>query len=107
MLHTMDRNDCSILSEFEHVHDVLSDLQKKTASHYLNTYLSPFTDSYQALSTELQHLSARKHGALMAIERGDSVDPLIHSVLLCWQTYQVHCWNRYFSLVLLYTTELS
>ncbi|AXI08062.1 hypothetical protein CUC15_03370 [Oceanobacillus zhaokaii] len=79
MLHTMDRNDCSILSEFEHVHDVLSELQKKTASHYLNAYLSPFTDSYQALTTAIQHLSVQKHGALMAIERKEPVESLIHS----------------------------
>lgn len=79
MLNTMDRNDCRILSEFEHVHDVLSELQKKMASHYLNAYLSPFTDSYQALSTTLQHLSARKHGALIAIQREEPVESFIHS----------------------------
>lgn len=79
ILHTMDRKDCSILSEFEHVHDELSELQKKTASYYLNAYLAPFTDSYKELSTALQNLSARKHGALIAIEREDSIESLVHS----------------------------
>ncbi|RDW20043.1 hypothetical protein CWR48_04780 [Oceanobacillus arenosus] len=79
LLKTVDNNDCRILSEFEHVHDVLSELQKTAASHYLNAYLSPFTDSYQAFSTAIQHFSERKHGALMAIQRKDPVEPLIHS----------------------------
>ncbi|WP_249871533.1 sporulation-specific diadenylate cyclase CdaS [Oceanobacillus saliphilus] len=79
MLNTMDSNDCRILSEFEHVHDVFSELQKTAASHYLNAYLSPFTDSYQSFSTAIQHFSERKHGALMAIQRKEPLGPLIHS----------------------------
>ncbi|RLL41362.1 hypothetical protein D8M04_17535 [Oceanobacillus piezotolerans] len=79
MLNSMDHNDCRILSEFGHVHDIFSKLQETTASHYLNAYLSPFTDSYQALSTAIQHFSERKHGALMAIQRKEPIEPLIHS----------------------------
>eukprot|EP00130_Batrachochytrium_dendrobatidis_P008639 XP_006683514.1 hypothetical protein BATDEDRAFT_29017 [Batrachochytrium dendrobatidis JAM81] len=79
MLRQMDSSDCRILSEFEHVHDVFSDLQRTTASHYLNAYLSPFTDSYQAFSTAIQHFSERKHGALMAIQRKDELEPMLYS----------------------------
>lgn len=79
MLNIMDNNGCCILSEFEHVHGVLSELQKTTASHYLNAYLSPFTDSYQSLSTAIQHFSERRHGALMVIQRKTPVESLIYS----------------------------
>lgn len=79
MIHKIDHKDCCILSDFEQIHHIFSELQKTAASHYLNAYLSPFTDRYQDLSTAIQHFSERKHGALIAIQRQDTLTSFIHS----------------------------
>ncbi|MFP3387085.1 diadenylate cyclase, partial [Tritonibacter sp. SIMBA_163] len=43
------------------------------------TYLSPYTDCYISLLTALHHLSEKKHGALIAVEREQSIEPSIQS----------------------------
>jgi DNA integrity scanning protein DisA with diadenylate cyclase activity len=45
----------------------------------LNCYLSPFTDKYIDVSTCIRHLSMRRHGALIAVERNDPIEPLVQS----------------------------
>ncbi|WP_077622311.1 sporulation-specific diadenylate cyclase CdaS [Sediminibacillus massiliensis] len=77
MLDTIANKDCCILNEFEKVHFLFSDLQMTAASYYLNSYLSPFTDRYQELSIAIRHLSERKHGALIVIQRETSLEPVI------------------------------
>ncbi|GAA0437361.1 MAG: sporulation-specific diadenylate cyclase CdaS [Bacillota bacterium] len=79
VLDTIERKDCCILNEFEHIHHTFHDLQKTAASYYLNSYLSSYTDRYQALSTAIQHFSERKHGALMVVERNDMLETFLHS----------------------------
>lgn len=79
MLSKFDCNDNCILSELELIQSEFSSLQKKAALFYLNNYLSPFTDSYQDISTAIQHFSDLRQGALIAVERNDSLEPYLHS----------------------------
>ncbi|WP_256992367.1 sporulation-specific diadenylate cyclase CdaS [Paenibacillus sp. XY044] len=79
MLATIDQKECCILNEFEQIHSVFTDMQMTAASYYLNAYLSPYTDRYMALSTALQHLSERNHGALIVVKRNDAFPTLVHS----------------------------
>lgn len=82
MIETIDNNGCCILNDFERIHHVFNDLQMTAASHYLDTYLSPFTDAYQALSTAIRHFSKRKHGAIMVVQRKNPLDAFMHSGVL-------------------------
>ena len=52
-------------------------MESVAASFYLNCYLSAFTDKYEDLSVSAQRLSERRHGALIVVERNDSLDPFI------------------------------
>lgn len=79
MLGTIDQKKCCILNEFEQIHSVFTDIQMTAASYYLNSYISPYTDRYEALSTALQHLSERNHGALIVVKRDDPLPLLLHS----------------------------
>lgn len=79
LLITIEDKDCCILDEFEQVHGVFNNLHMTASSYYLTNYLSPFTDYYQALSTAVQHLSERKHGALIAVQRKEPLASFIHS----------------------------
>lgn len=79
MLSKFDCNDDCILSEFEQIQNKLSTLQKTAALFYLNNYLSPYTSSYQEISTAIQHFSDLRQGALIAVERTDSLEPYLHS----------------------------
>ncbi|PFJ08961.1 hypothetical protein COD67_22990 [Bacillus cereus] len=73
-----DEQEC-ILCKVEGIQHMLMHIQANAASYYMKTYLSPFTDCYIALTTAMQHLAEKKHGALIAIERQDALDSFIQS----------------------------
>jgi diadenylate cyclase len=69
-------NHC-VLGGLEDVKENLLELESMAASFYLNCYLSAYTDTFQELSTCVQHLSKKRHGALIVVERQDSLDTII------------------------------
>ncbi|AWC34375.1 sporulation-specific diadenylate cyclase CdaS [Bacillus cytotoxicus] len=79
MKQTIDEDGECILCRMEEIHHLLSNVQTIAASYYLKAYLSPFTSSYAPITTAIQHLGERKHGALIVVERNDSLTPLIQT----------------------------
>ncbi|MFS0905281.1 sporulation-specific diadenylate cyclase CdaS [Priestia aryabhattai] len=73
----LDTSDHCILCDFEEMRRLFQDVQATAASYYLRHYLSPYTFEYAALSLAIHHLSEKRHGALIVIEREQNVDPLI------------------------------
>nr|WP_132743605.1 sporulation-specific diadenylate cyclase CdaS [Scopulibacillus darangshiensis] len=73
----LDHKQCCILKEFEQIQGIFGNFQSTAASYYLKFYLAPYTDCYPTLSTALQHMSERNHGALIVIQRDDLLDDLI------------------------------
>lgn len=73
----VNQKECCILREFEQMQGIFSNFQATASSYYLKSYLAPFTDSYPTLSTAIQHLSERRHGALIVIKRENSLEPFI------------------------------
>lgn len=73
-----DENRC-LLSDFEGIRKDFRRVGTLAASFYLQCYLSSFTDNYLDLAVSIQHLSERRHGALIVIERNDRLDAYIHS----------------------------
>ncbi len=67
------RGSC-ILCDFEEVHKSFVGIHTMAATYYLKTYLQPFTENYIAISLATQHLSARKHGALIVVQRNEPLD---------------------------------
>lgn len=78
-IETLKMDSGCALSKLEAVKDQFENVETMAASFYLNCYLSPFTDKYLDISTCIQHLSNQRHGALIVIERKDSVDPFIRA----------------------------
>lgn len=66
-----------ILGKLEEIKERFDELETVAASFYLKCYLSPFTDKFLDLTSCLKHLSNRRHGALIVIERKDQLDSLI------------------------------
>ncbi|MBU8790852.1 MULTISPECIES: sporulation-specific diadenylate cyclase CdaS [Bacillaceae] len=79
MLEHTDITKTDILNDFEELHQLFHDVQVNAASFYLRSFLAPFTDQFEVLSTAIQHLSKRNHGALIVIQRHDHLDSFIHS----------------------------
>jgi len=79
IMEMIEHKGCGILNEFEHIHTIFSEVHMTTASYYLQSYLSPYTDQFEKLSRIVQHLSEHNHGALIAIQRDDELDSMIHS----------------------------
>ncbi|MGG2063759.1 MULTISPECIES: sporulation-specific diadenylate cyclase CdaS [unclassified Bacillus (in: firmicutes)] len=75
----LDNEHECILCKVEEIQHMLMHIQANAASYYMKTYLSPFTDCYISLTTAMQHLAEKKHGALIAIERQDALDNFIQS----------------------------
>jgi diadenylate cyclase len=78
-LATLDNENYCLLSEFELIRDAIQTVESIASSFYLQCYLSSFTTRYLDLSISIQHLSQRRHGGLVVIERNDPVDTLLHS----------------------------
>lgn len=79
MIGKIEGKGCGILTEFENIHRVFSNLQLDAASFYLNSYLSPYTDVFEELTISVQNLSKRKHGGLIVVKRNDSLEDLMSS----------------------------
>jgi diadenylate cyclase len=70
-LEALDDDSHCLLCDFEEIREKFTDIESTAASYYLKSYLSPFTDKYLDLSISIQHLSERRHGALIVVERND------------------------------------
>ncbi|WP_068676001.1 sporulation-specific diadenylate cyclase CdaS [Oceanobacillus sp. Castelsardo] len=79
VLEHTDITETDILNDFEEIHQLFHDVQVNAASFYLRSFLASFTDQFKVLSTAIQHLSERNHGALIVIERHDPLDSFVHS----------------------------
>jgi diadenylate cyclase len=71
-----NENYC-LLGNLEAIKEKFIHIESIAASFYLNCYLSAFTDKYEDLSISVQRMSERRHGALIVVERSDSLDPFI------------------------------
>jgi diadenylate cyclase len=75
----LNDTDCCILSNFEHLARLVTDIQTIASSYYLKSYLAPFTDEYIAISLAAHKLSEKRHGALIVVERTVPVAPHINN----------------------------
>jgi len=76
---TIHEHDCCILSELDQMQRLVSEAQNFAAVYYLQSHLAPYTKQYINLSLAAQYLSEKRHGALIAVERSDRLDPYIHN----------------------------
>lgn len=63
-----------LLNEFESLGGNFGEIESLAATFYLRCYLSSYTNRYHELALSVRHLTARRHGALAVIERGDPLD---------------------------------
>jgi diadenylate cyclase len=76
-LNSLDNENACQLREFEKIKKNFLHIESSAATFYLNCYLSPFIERYTDLSLCIRTLSDRRHGALIAVERLDSIDNYI------------------------------
>lgn len=76
-LNLFGNEDYCLLGSLETVREKLYHIESIAAHFYLNCYLSSFTDTFKDLSIAMQHLSEQKHGALIVVERSDSIEDMI------------------------------
>ncbi|WP_274648847.1 sporulation-specific diadenylate cyclase CdaS [Paenibacillus humicola] len=78
-LAAIDNEDYCLLREFEGIRQSFKQIEAMAASFYLQCYLSSFTTDYVDLSVTIRHLSERRHGALIVVERNDPLEAMLHS----------------------------
>ena len=79
MIHNIDKKQSGILNEFEEIHHLFHNVQVSTATYYLRAFLTPYTNHLEALKTAIWHMAERNHGALIVIQRNDSLDNHLYS----------------------------
>ncbi|WP_276356418.1 sporulation-specific diadenylate cyclase CdaS [Cohnella caldifontis] len=77
LLDGLDSENHCLLTDFESFGSRFSEIEALASSFYLRCYLASFTNRYHELALAVRHLSARRHGALAVIQRGDPVDEWI------------------------------
>ena len=65
------------LHEIERISKELYDLESTASTYFLNSILSSYTEHSSEISRAIHHLRAKRHGALIVIEKNDPVTPLI------------------------------
>lgn len=78
-LEALDHDKYCLLSELGQIKERFTTIESIASTFYLKCYLSPFTNKYLDLSMSIQHLSERRHGALIVIQRNDPLKPLIQT----------------------------
>ncbi|KAF0819817.1 MULTISPECIES: sporulation-specific diadenylate cyclase CdaS [unclassified Cytobacillus] len=76
---TLEEFSCCILSDFETLHKTVTEAHAIASTYYLQSYLAPFTKEYSSLSLAAQHLSEKRHGGLIVVERRQPVEEYIHN----------------------------
>ncbi|MBB6735629.1 sporulation-specific diadenylate cyclase CdaS [Cohnella zeiphila] len=78
-LDSIENENICLLSDFERIGQLFKKAESLAASFYLQCYLSSFTSHYSDLSVCVGHLMERRHGALIVIERKDSLEEVLYS----------------------------
>ncbi len=73
----LDNENFCLLGKLEKIKGQFINMESVAATFYLNCYLSAFTDKYAELANCVQRLSEHRHGALIVVERSDSLEPFI------------------------------
>ncbi|HWJ77251.1 MAG TPA: sporulation-specific diadenylate cyclase CdaS [Niallia sp.] len=77
--HAIQEKDCCILNDFEEANNLFKQIHNRAGTFYLQLYLEPYTEFMEMLTIASQHLSEKRHGALIAIKREDPIENLVHS----------------------------
>ncbi|MBM7691086.1 uncharacterized protein (TIGR00159 family) [Peribacillus deserti] len=74
-------NNC-LLGKLEDIKSNFLNIESAAATFYLNCYLSAFTDKFEDLSAAIQNLSKNRYGALIVVERTDSLENFIQKGMM-------------------------
>lgn len=69
-----DDEDHCLLSDFEAVRETFKKVESLAASFYLQCYLSAFGMNLKDISVAILHLTERRHGGLIIIQRNDPLE---------------------------------
>jgi diadenylate cyclase len=76
---TLEDFSCCILSDFENLQRAVTEAHTIASTYYLQSYLSPYTKEYSSLSLAAQHLSEKRHGGLIVVERRLPIGDYLHN----------------------------
>lgn len=73
----LEDDEYCLLNEFEQIKDKVAELETQAVAYYLRCYLSNFTSKFGELTLSVRHMSQRRHGALLVIQREQPILPFI------------------------------
>ncbi|WP_274362345.1 sporulation-specific diadenylate cyclase CdaS [Paenibacillus thermotolerans] len=73
----LDREETCLLNDFEQLKRKCGEVESLASTFYLKCYLSSFTEKYAEIAASVRNLSERRHGALLAVQRSEPLDPFV------------------------------
>lgn len=78
-LQIIDNDNYCMLNDLEAIQERFRRVESMAASFYMQCYLSAFSIQFSDLSIAVNHLSKRRHGALIVIQRNDPIVEHLHN----------------------------
>jgi len=76
-IEALDDSDDCMLGEFERIRKDIGETELLAGAFYLKCYLSSYTDKIPEITRSVRHLSDRRHGALIVVEREQSTGEFV------------------------------
>lgn len=77
IIEKLDQDQTCLLNDLDHVRSKFLEAEALSSTYYLNCFLYPFTKKYKEIATSIYHLSQKKMGALIVIQREDLLESFI------------------------------
>jgi len=77
IISTLDEENTCLLNEIESISKTFSNTGTLASTYYLSCFLAPYTNKYNEISQAISHLSLKRQGALIVIQREDPIDKWI------------------------------
>ncbi|MBW7453887.1 diadenylate cyclase [Paenibacillus sepulcri] len=77
VIFTFEQDRVQLLSDIDDISKRFSESVSVASTYFLNSILSEYTNHYKEISFAMHHLSSKRQGALIVIQREDLIAPLI------------------------------
>jgi uncharacterized protein (TIGR00159 family) len=77
IISTLDEENTCLLNEIESISKTFLHTGTLASTYYLSCFLAPYTNKYSEISQAINHLSLKRQGALIVIQREDPIDKWI------------------------------
>ncbi len=77
IISNLDQEKACLLNDIDRISKLFSNIGALASTYYLSCFLAPYTNKYEEISQAIYRMSSKRQGALIVIQREDSLDAWI------------------------------